>query len=277
MTMNTLSARRFRLAMAALFVAVIAIMMLGLHAVAHAATDPVIVERPPPAGWSFRDVVALIALALAAFSAILGALGAVLHFVAPRTKTAWDDRAAVRVDDAHARIDQLEAKLISLFPGAAPAAAAPPVKPASTATVIGLLALVLVGGLGASSLSCATVQAVPGAAKAAVIDCLKLDQTDVSAAAGQIGAAASAELILTGKLNKDELLDVAKPLGLEVGGCALVQFVVELERRTASPPVPSAAESTVVARADPTPARMALEQLRRDGGGVQWRTAAGLR
>lgn len=90
-------------------------MLIALMLTAHADPAPVAavvpVVVPPVAGWSMGEVLALIALIVAGVGAVVDAIRGVLHFVAPRTKTTLDDRAAASLDALHDRLVSIESRL----------------------------------------------------------------------------------------------------------------------------------------------------------------------
>lgn len=144
------------------------------------------------------------------------------------------------------------------------------VPPMLVLIVIGSLAVTLAAG-------CSTAKAIPGAVKAAVVQCVKLNQTDVRAAAIAAAGETVAELIDTHTVDPGKLLAIAERPGIEVGGCALIDFLDELARRRAAP---VATDLTATARVGAPPeiaaVQAVLERLRAKGGGVQWQTADGV-
>lgn len=177
-------------------------------------------ESPPaPApGWSQGEVIGLIALVISAAGMMIDAVRGVLHFVAPRTKTKWDDDAAAALDRLHDRIAEVEARL-------------PPTPPARTPLgPVAVIALVLLGlaGAGASSLSCTAAQRTDlgNGAKAAVVDC-------TAASAGAIAAtlAAMRAPVDKGGCYADRVTDwkcvrgKAINAGIAIGGCAFLEIV----------------------------------------------------
>src|SRR5262245_26130333 len=107
-------------------------------------------DTAPPAaaspGWSPAEVMALIALIVAAAGALIDAARAILHFTAPRTKSTWDDNAAAALDRMHARVAALEV----LVPRPPPAPTTP--------DHIGMLAIVVLAIVAATTPACATVK-----------------------------------------------------------------------------------------------------------------------
>lgn len=83
------------------------------------------------------DVITIILLVLAIAGVVLGAVGTVLHLIAPRTKSTWDDRAAVWVDSLRAEVAKITDALKSVIPQPpqVPAPVIAVVPPATAATV----------------------------------------------------------------------------------------------------------------------------------------------
>ena len=92
-------------------------------------------------GWQFGEVMALIALIVAAAGMVIDAARLILHFTAPRTKTLLDDQWAARLDRMHDRITVIETQIPR-------PSSSSPVPPAA------VLALVVLGLAGASQLAC---------------------------------------------------------------------------------------------------------------------------
>lgn len=226
-------------------------------AIAHADTPP---AGPPPApapGWSMAEVMALIALIVAGVHALVEGARAILHFTAPRTKTTLDDRGAELLDSIHQRLTAIEA----LLPARPPAQS-------STTNIIGPIAvLAIVLGLGAGSLSCATLRAAPGAAKTAAIECAKQDAVPIIQLAAQLGAQALIAAIDQGSIDWPALEAAAAVQGKVVGGCALTKFVAALSQAPRS----DTAARALVAGPDPVAdGKAAIARLSARFDGAVW-------
>lgn len=187
---------------------------------------------------------------LALLAAVLGASSLVLHVVAPRTKTTIDDRLRDDIDEALA------------FVRGQPK----PVVVVEKATLTALLVLLVLGLAGSTQLSCAEVKPIAVKAETAVVDCVKADKVPIVALLAEL-AGDAVTAALAGGVDWGALASKAWTQGKETGGCAFVALVSGQPKSSAR----------TLAGGPPDPADVALEQLRLQWGGVQWRTEAGLR
>ncbi len=127
--------------------------------------------------------------------------------------------------------------------------------------------LLVVGLVGSTQLSCATIKAAPPVAEHAVIDCVRADQAPILELVVQLGVDALTYALHAAPVDWDALEASAWAQGKTTGGCALAQFVRALSTKQ---PIARALVGSV------DPALAALERLRARAGGVQWRTAAGV-
>lgn len=189
-------------------------------------------------------------LALAA--AVLSAFSIVLHVIAPRTKTTVDDRLRDDVDELLAFVN--------------PPPTPPAVVVVDKSKLTALLVLLVLGLAGSTQLSCAEVKPVAVRAETAVIDCVKADKVPIVALLAEL-AGDAVTAALAGGVDWSALASKAWTQGKETGGCAFVALVSGQPKSSAR----------TLAGGPPDPADVALEQLRLQWGGVQWRTEAGLR
>lgn len=232
-------------------------------AIAHADPVPVAAAPAAPApGWSLAEVMALIALIVAGVGALVDAARAVLHFTAPRTASTWDDRQAARLDAFHDRLRAVE----TLIPNAKPAAAPPAVV---TGGIIGPIAIALLaaGSLLWMAPACATVKAIPGAAKTALVECAKADAVPILELAGRLGAQALIAAIDQGAIDWHAMEEAAAGQGKVVGGCALTKFVAAL----AQAPRSDTAARALAAGPDPVAdGKAAIARLSTRFDGATW-------
>lgn len=126
---------RYRVPAAAILFGALLLAILMLMISDHAAhADPVAAVVTAPAVVEVTSWAMMAVAALAGAVAALSAIGTALHFVAPRTKTTLDDRAAAVVDTVRADLAEVLAAVRAFVPGgsvvqelAAPAPAASPV------------------------------------------------------------------------------------------------------------------------------------------------------
>jgi hypothetical protein len=132
---------------------------------------------------------------------------------------------------------------------------------------IPVVLVVLAAGSVAMLPSCAAVTPVVTRAESAVVDCVQADKTPIVALLAEL-AADAVTAALGGGVDWSALASKAWEQGKETGGCAFVALVTAQLK---------SAVRTQAADGRPSPAQIALEDLRTKFGGVQWRTAAGLR
>lgn len=155
--------RRFTVIIAAAAVGTF-ILAWALLMAAHAATAeaPPAQAAVPVAVSGIGDTIAVWLLgAIALFSAIR----TVLQFVAPRTKTTWDDTQLSRVNE-----------LLDILQGRAPAPAVKRDTQSGRVSMSALAVLCVVGAaIGALTISCATVREKGGVGAQVFTDCLAPD------------------------------------------------------------------------------------------------------
>lgn len=129
---------------------------------------------------------------------------------------------------------------------------------------VSLLVLAVLIGL---TVSCATVKAVPGAAKTAAVECIKQDAKPILAVVAQLGVQAALSVMKLGDIDWEALEKLAYEQGETTGGCALTRFVAELEKTTK----PDTAVRSLVAAPDPVnEGRAAVKRLSARFGGTTW-------
>ena len=148
--------------------------------------------------------------------------------------------------------------------GATPEGIAAMKRIASRVSVV--LVVLAIGSVGMLP-SCAAVTPVATKAEAAVVDCVQADKTPIVALLAEL-AADAVTAALGGGVDWSALASKAWEQGKETGGCAFVALVTAQLK---------SAVHMQAADGRPSPAQIALEELRTKFGGVQWRTAAGLR
>lgn len=132
--------------------------------------------------------------------------------------------------------------------------------------VVALFAVAMTAG-------CATVKAVPAAAGHAIVDCAKAEALPILELVATLGAEALGSALGTGKIDWDGLKGVAKAKGISVGGCAFAAFVAALSKPKTTPEADPGAVLRVGGPTLAADAQAALEQLRGDWGGVEWKQA----
>ncbi len=260
----------FRVGMFGLIVAGLLIVCGRLAVAAATAEAP-----PPAAGWTFGEVMALVALIVAGVGALVDAGRAVLHFTAPRTTTTLDDRAAAALDRLHERLTDIEHRLPPPSP-AAPAARAP------LGPVAMLVLAALGGSMALSSSSCAASQARAGAIVDGTVQCLKDDVPAAKTAGLQLATQLIAAVISGTRLAQvwqqaeDGAVAIAKAQGLAVGSCAFGDLLAEVSRWL-PPPSSSRSVAPGAAAADPLGGgRAALVRLKARLGVTSIDTGAGV-
>lgn len=217
--------------------------LLGCYGLACAAVGPLEVSSVasllPPA-WMVWVVMFMAILAGA--ETLLRGLSLILHAIAPHTATPLDDRAAVRVDELHDKLDAFIAAIKPIVTAPAPNAAGALSGTLAKVGMIVLFAGVTVAG-GAVGLSCGSpaiqqVKADVGAGKQAVLDCEKtLAPAQLEAGLVQLMLDAATYVIPgLGGPNWDKLAELAIADVSEVKTCALAEYdAVAAARRAASP------------------------------------------
>lgn len=124
---------------------------------------------------------------------------------------------------------------------------------------------------------CATAQRAPAAAITSVIDCTKADRTAIERLALEFATDVARQLLRLQPVDWADLVTRAWAQGRVTGGCAFAEFVARLKAPAPATAEVQASDVTATARAAPTPAELALEELRARAGGVHWQTASGVR
>jgi hypothetical protein len=187
---------------------VLTVLLCSLHglgfAVAHA--DPVGAVTVPPPAVDWLSIIATTGVVLVGLGAILGYVSAALHWLAPRTKTTLDDRAAAGVDVIRSDIAEL-AGAVRAIAGAAPAPSPVsvsvtnhtvpsdlPVTVTKSVPAVALLAMLLVGAIALQPACSGTTQVRATAGATAALNC---EQSDLAAAALDGLALASTAILST--------------------------------------------------------------------------------
>lgn len=110
---------------------------------------------------------------LGGLGTLLGGVSMILHAVAPKTSTKWDDSLRGHLDEVRDLIAELTSVVRSVGGRSTSAITAPavPPKPPAGSGAATMLAVLLLGGFAMSQASCATVGPKLGAGLSAALDC----------------------------------------------------------------------------------------------------------
>lgn len=221
-------------------------------------------EKVP--GWQFGEVMALIALIVAAAGMLVDAARLILHFTAPRTKTLLDDQWAARLDRMHERITVIETQIP---------------RPSSSSSVgpAALLTLVVLGLAGVGDAACGGGGAGGAGGElghktgVALVDCTAASAAAIGSAVASMRADVSdggcSSKSAEGARSTDWKCVRGKAIsaGLAIGGCAFLELVSS-----------SSGTSARALVAAPDDGRAAFEEYRAGvAGGARFLTAAGER
>lgn len=127
--------------------------------------------------------------------------------------------------------------------------------------------LLVVLGLGATQLSCATLKAVPAAGKTAAIECAKESAAPILTLALALAEQAALAVIDQGGIDWPAIEGAAAVEGKVLGGCAFKKFVAGLS----TAPRSDTAVRSLVAGPDPVAdGRAAIARLSARFGGATW-------
>lgn len=268
------------------FAAGAAVMLLFLSP-AHA--DPLIAVTPTGLDLSWQAWLMVGLAAAGGALKILDVLIAGLRWLAPRTETTLDDRAADDLQLVHDKLDTVVRIVGGFIPAtgvpttvADPKPAAPPlaVVPPPGSSGAALLVVLLLGALAAPLTGCTKAQAGAAATSAehAIVNCTgdaigttpALDLATLIAVASQVQEIKTA-CTTGGAFDWSCAESAALAKGKTIGGCALAQLL-------GNPPATGkpATSSVAVAPGQPDPGRAAFEDFRaRAAGGATFHTATG--
>lgn len=243
--------------------------LLGCYGLACAAAGPL---DPLPVVPSWMVWLVMFAALLAGFETLLKGLSMILHAIAGRTATTWDDRQADRIDELHDKVDGLRQALAPLVPG--PAATSDPIAKAASSITAGtiakavLLAILLGGivGLGAGQLSACGSPAVQGvktdttAAGHAVLDCeRKLAPAQLEAALVMLAVDAATYVLPGGAVDWNKLAELAIADATDLKACALAEYHAVT---AAQPAASTAGLRLATGPGEPSPLVVALAKVK---------------
>lgn len=186
-----------------------------------------------PTSFDTPTIIALGLAALAGVETLLRGASMILHAIAPRTKTTFDDKLAEDVDEIHDKLDML-LKLAPRPPGAVP-----------IVTGGAAILLVLLGGLAISqSAACGSTSKAAGKAVLSdVVDCTTADRVKLETQFGPtVEQALQRATGLDGKVDLPSLTEIGRSLEAD-GWCVLEKEVARLMAAalTRNPSSPAAA------------------------------------
>lgn len=241
------------------------------------------------------SVFELALLMLTILGVVLGAIGTILHMIAPRTKTSWDDRAAAGIDELRAEVVKITDALKSVMPVVQPPSMqiSPPAetKPAPTTTqplktaippggATGLVLAFLFAALAVGTIACAAQGTKLRAVEDGLAKCTAPELAQgVSALEPLMNSVVLAATSADGKqIDAGKLEAAVSKTSLETDAgqfalCALASVVTTL--MTPSAPV-AGAPAAAGLQVDPGALRTAFDHVRAGHApGVHFHTAHG--